>query len=132
MGLEDEVEEDEHTPSKFDDSPTYALSLADVVAADPYEAMVGASANSRLIESSDDEEDLVDQQLEADCPWLCADHRQTIEDDNLEAMMTFSCNTWDTGPRRESLHPTRASSLDTFAKELFEAAEKCNPDPQIA
>jgi hypothetical protein len=75
------------------------------------------SANTNL-ESSEDEEDLIDRQLESDCPEICADHHQAVLRENDE--------------NGESLCPTRASSLDTFAKELFEVAETCAPVPEMA
>ena len=125
-------DEDEDVSSDFDDSEILAIPLDNAKPVERIEAVAGATMTSSSIESSDDEEDLVDRQLEADCPGLCANHRQTIEYDNLDATTTCSGNAWDTGPRREFLYTTRASSLDTFAKELFKSAEKCSPAPQIA
>jgi hypothetical protein len=80
------------------------------------------------LESSENEEDLIDRQLESDCLEISADHQAAHSAD--KGMLLSKCSdTWEDGG---SPCPTRASSLDTFAKELFEVAEACTPVPEMA
>jgi hypothetical protein len=87
-------------------------------------------ANTNL-ESSEDEKDLIDRQLESDCPEICADHHQAIHYGEKGKRLSKRGDTWENDENWESPCPTRASSLDTFVKELFDVAEACAPVPEM-
>jgi hypothetical protein len=86
-------------------------------------------ANTNL-ESSEDEKDLIDRQLESGCLEICADNRQAAHRGEVRKLPSKCGDTWENDENVESLCPSRASSLDTFAKELFEVAEVCAPFPE--
>jgi hypothetical protein len=120
VGLEEEEEEDD---------PGVSDEFADQVAHLDTAEVVPAAA-----ESSDDERDLIDQQFELDCPELCANHHEAFEDKCEEDRLTqFGDIRSDDLKDSSQGPPTRASSLDTFAEDLFQVAEeRCSPPPPTA
>ena len=82
-------------------------------------------------ESSEDERYLIDRQLEFDCLEICADHHQAVYHGEKGNLPSKRGDTWEDDENGESPCPTRAPSLDTFAKELFEVAETCAPLPEM-
>ena len=88
-------------------------------------------ANTNL-ESSEDERDLIDRQLELDCLEICADHHQAVLHEEKGKLLSKCGDIRESDENKESPCPTRASSLDTFAKELFQVAEACAPVPEMA
>lgn len=73
------------------------------------------------LEPHEDEHDLdlIDQQIEFGCPQLWADHHSDIE----------TVEVWETEEQEPSPCARRASSLDTFAKELWVEVARCSPSP---
>jgi hypothetical protein len=132
VGLEDDKEEEDEVLDKYHASTDQATLVDSLEVTNRLEAVLEGKTTSTVVESSEDEEDLIDRQLEAECPNLYANHRQTVEKDDLKDIWVESGNVWEAGSREESPCPTRGSSLDTFATELFRIAEECTPAPQTA
>jgi hypothetical protein len=130
--LEDQEEEEQDAMDEADDHAQHLSELdhleiiEDFVPENDFEP-----ANTNL-ESSEDEKDLIDRQLESDCLEICADHHQAVLHGEKGELLSKCGDTWENDANGESPCPTRASSLDTFAKELFEVAEACAPIPEMA
>ena len=92
-----------------------------------------AEAAPTVVDSSDDDDrNLIDRQFETDCPHIWADHNQAVQNEGVEKVMTQCVDIWDADAKDEWPCPTRASSLDTFAQELFKVAEECSLAPRRA
>jgi hypothetical protein len=132
IGLEGREEEEQDAVDEADNH-TQRLSelehleiIEDFV---PENDLEPANAN---FESSEDEMDLIDRQLESDCVEICADHHQAVLHGEKGKPLSKCGDTRENDANGESPCPTRASSLNTFAKELFEVAEACAPIPEMA
>lgn len=132
VGLEDDNGEEDEAQDKSHASTDQATLVDSLEVMNRSEAVPKAQRTSTVVELSEDEEALIDRQLEAECPSLYANHRQTLENDDLDETWAESGNGWDASSRQESPCQTRASSLDTFATELFRIAGECTPAPQTA
>jgi hypothetical protein len=131
--LEGQEEEEEEEQDAVDEADNHAQHLSELDHLEVIEDCVPENdlepANTNL-ESSEDEKDLIDRQLESDCLEICADHRQAALYGEKGKLLSRYGDTWENDENGESPCPTRASSLDTFAKELFEVAEACAPVPE--
>jgi len=131
IGLE-EQEEDQDAVDEADDHaqhPSEQDHLEVVEDCVPENDLEPANTN---LESSEDEKDLIDRQLESGCLEICADHHQAVLHEEKEKLLSKCGDTWENVENGESPCSTRASSLDTFAKEHFEVAEACAPVPEMA
>jgi hypothetical protein len=130
IGLEDQEEEQD----AVDETDDYAQHPSELAHLETIEDDVPENnlepANTNL-ESSEDERHLIDRQFESDCPEICADHHQAVHHGEKGNMLSMCGDTWENHENGKSPCPTRASSLDTFAKELFEVAEACAPFPEM-
>lgn len=132
IGLDDDEEVDEEPPEIIGDSAERTASWSDSKVIQNSETMTIGRVSYTFTKSFEDENDLIDRQIEAACPELCADHHKAVEEDNWDERTAESIDIWDKRVREESPCPTRASSLNTFVKELFEVADKCSPAPPTA
>jgi hypothetical protein len=127
IGLEDQEEEEQEAVDETDNDAQHPneLDRLEVIEGGVFENNL-EPANTNL-ESSEDEKYLIDRQLESDCLEICADHRQAVHHGEKGNLASKCGDTWEDEENGDSPCPIRASSLDTFAKELFEVAEACAP-----
>jgi hypothetical protein len=128
IGLEEQEEEEQEAVDETDNDAQHPNEL------DRLEVIEGGVLENNLepantnLESSEDEKYLIDRQLESDCLEICADHRQAVHHGEKGNLASKCGDTWEDEENGDSPCPIRASSLDTFAKELFEA---CAPFPEM-
>jgi hypothetical protein len=131
IGLEDQEEEEQDATDEADDYAQHPSELDHLEVTEdgvPGNNLEPANTN---FESSEDEKYLIDRQLESDCLEICADHHQAVHHGERGNLPNKCGDSWEDGENGESPCPIRASSLDTFAKELFEVAEACAPFPEM-
>lgn len=132
IGLEEQEEEEQDAVDEADNHVQHPSELDHLEVIEdcvPENDLEPANTN---LESSEDEEDLIDRQLESDCLEICADHHQAVLHGEKGKLLSKCGDAWENDENGESPCPTRASSLGTFAKELFEVAEACAPVPEMA
>jgi hypothetical protein len=131
IGLEDQEEEEQDAVDEANDHAQHPSELGYLEAIEdgvPKNNLEPANTN---LESSEDERYLIDRQLEFDCLEICADHHQAVHHGEKRNLSSKCGDTWEDDENGDSPWPTRASSLETFAKELFEVAETCAPFPEM-
>jgi hypothetical protein len=69
------------------------------------------------------DEDLIDRQIEADCPGLYARHRWAAGYDDFAITSTSPCDIWKVEGSGELLHTERTLSFDKLAYQPFHTAE---------
>jgi hypothetical protein len=135
VGLEEEDEEDEEDEDEEgeEDFPEKLHQEAD---------LSGQSLNSEAIENpglrldsvpaqtlvqpSDEDEDLVDRQFEAQCPDILADHRRAFNDGESIEPPPASVDTGTEEVRAASPGSARTSPLYTFPRALRQATEEAS------
>jgi hypothetical protein len=131
IGLEDQEEEERDAVDEADDHAQYPCELDHLGVIEDYVPENDLEPANTNLESSEDEKDLIDRQLESDCLEIYADHHQAVLHGEKGKLLIKCGDTWESDENGESPCPTRASSLDTFAKELFEVAEACARVPEM-
>lgn len=132
VGLEEEDAEDEDVEKLPEEADLYHQSLNLEPAKIPGFKPDFATVQTQLA-PSDADEDLIDRQLESDCPELCANHYQVTEYDDFNKNSARPCDIWEAEEREISPCTRRASSLGKFVYEPFNFAEDSGlADPQIA
>ena len=126
IGLEDQEEEEQDAVDGAGDHVQHPSQLDHLEVIEDGAHEINLEPANLNLESSEDEKDLIDRQLESGCLEICADHHQALHHGERK-LLSKGSNTWESDENGESPCPARASSLDTFAKELFEVAEACAP-----
>jgi hypothetical protein len=131
IGLEDQEEEEQDAVDEADDHAQHPSERGYLEAIEDGVPENHLEPTNTNLESSEDERYLIDRQLESDCLEIYADHHQVAHHGGKGNLPSKCGDTWENDENEGSPCPTRAFSLDTFAKELFEVAETCAPFPEM-